>query len=98
MPEERLRIEVVCAMPQRAIRKTFELRAPATVADALRAAAADPDFSGIDWAGAPVGVFGLSVRREQLLAAGDRVEVYRALAIDPKAARRERVQRARRGR
>jgi uncharacterized protein len=98
MPGERLRIEVACAMPQRAIVKTLELAAPASVADALNAAAADPDFAGIDFAGSPVGVFGVSVARDQPLATGDRVEVYRALTVDPKAARRERVQRARRGR
>jgi uncharacterized protein len=90
-----VRIEVTCAWPQRAIQRTYELPAAATVGDALRAAGADPAFVGIDLDGAPIGVFGAPARREQPLYPGDRVEIYRPLALDPKAARRARVQQAR---
>jgi len=89
-------VEVAYAEPQRAIVKTFSLAAPATVADALKAAEADPAFSGIDLAGAAIGVFGVLAGREQILKGGDRVEVYRALAVDPKAARRARAEQIRR--
>jgi uncharacterized protein len=97
-PHEQLvvTVEVVYAEPQRAIVKTFRLATPATVADALNAAAADPGFSGIDIDQAAVGVYGRLARREQTLKAGDRIEIYRALAVDPKAARRARVNQARR--
>jgi putative ubiquitin-RnfH superfamily antitoxin RatB of RatAB toxin-antitoxin module len=44
-----------------------------------------------------VGVYGKLVSRERILDEGDRVEIYRALAADPKAARRARVKQARRG-
>ena len=97
MPHERplIRVEVVYALPQRAVVKVFRLPAPATVADALARAAADPDFGGIDIAHAAVGVFGRLARPEQLLKEGDRIEIYRALAIDPKAARRARAKQSR---
>jgi uncharacterized protein len=90
-------IEVAYAEPQRAVVKAFRLASPATVGDALKAAAADPDFDGIDIDPEAVGVYGKRARTEQALAAGDRVEIYRALAVDPKAARRARVKQARRG-
>jgi putative ubiquitin-RnfH superfamily antitoxin RatB of RatAB toxin-antitoxin module len=90
-----VRIEVAYARPQGAIQRTYELPAAATVGDALRAASADPAFAGIDIEGSPVGVFGAPARREQPLHPGDRVEIYRPLALDPKAARRARVQQAR---
>jgi putative ubiquitin-RnfH superfamily antitoxin RatB of RatAB toxin-antitoxin module len=90
-----VRIEVAYARPQGAIQRTYELPAAATVGDALRAAGADPAFVGIDLEGSPIGVFGASARREQPLNPGDRVEIYRPLALDPKAARRVRVQQAR---
>jgi len=90
-----LRIEVAYALPQRAIVKAYVLPTCATVADALRRAAADPAFSGIDLDHAAVGVFGAAARRDQALHDGDRIEVYRALAVDPKAARRARVKQAR---
>jgi putative ubiquitin-RnfH superfamily antitoxin RatB of RatAB toxin-antitoxin module len=89
-------VEVAYAEPQRAIVKAFRLTSTATLADALAAAAADPEFAGIDLAGAAVGVFGTLARPEQPLKAGDRIEIYRALAVDPKAARRARAKQARR--
>jgi putative ubiquitin-RnfH superfamily antitoxin RatB of RatAB toxin-antitoxin module len=90
-----VRIEVAYARPQGAIQRTYELPAAATVGDALRAAGADQAFVGIDIEGSPIGVFGAPARREQPLHPGDRVEIYRPLALDPKAARRARVQQAR---
>ena len=45
---------------------------------------------------APVGVYGKLARSEQALKPGDRVEIYRALPTDPKAARRARAKQARR--
>jgi putative ubiquitin-RnfH superfamily antitoxin RatB of RatAB toxin-antitoxin module len=90
-----VRIEVAYARPQGAIARIYELPAAATVGDALRAAAADPAFVGIDLEGSPIGVFGAPARRDQPLCPGDRVEIYRPLALDPKAARRERAKQAR---
>jgi putative ubiquitin-RnfH superfamily antitoxin RatB of RatAB toxin-antitoxin module len=89
-------IEVVHAGPEFATQKTYRLVTPATVADALRLAAADPLFAHVNFAASAIGVFGLIAGRDQTLAAGDRVEIYRELAADPKTARRARVKQARR--
>jgi putative ubiquitin-RnfH superfamily antitoxin RatB of RatAB toxin-antitoxin module len=88
-------IEVAYAEPHRAVVKTFRLALPATVDDALRLAAADPEFAGIDFAGSAVGIFGRVAVLGQELADGDRVEIYRPLAADPKSARRARAREAR---
>ncbi len=97
MPDaHELSVEVIYAEAEGAICKSYRLRAPATVADALALAAADPDFSAIDLLAAAVGVYGRVVPREQRLEEGDRVEIYRPLAADPRTARRVRVERARR--
>lgn len=93
-----IEIEVAYALPGRAIVKIYRLADPATVEDALGAAAADPDFAGLDLHGAPVGVHGQIARPAQLLESGDRVEIYRPLGMDPKAARRARVKQAARRR
>ena len=60
------------------------LRLPAgsRVADALQAAGCTPELD--------VGIWGRKRAADTLLAPGDRVEVYRALRVDPKTARRER--------
>ena len=88
-------VEVAYALPHRAIVKTYELKDSSTVSDALTLAAADPDFSGVDFADSPVGVFGVIARPDQALREGDRIEIYRPLAADPKAARRARAREAR---
>lgn len=80
---------------------SVELSADATIADALGAArrAAERESAGIDpavWEAAPVGVFGEPRTRETQARDGDRIELYRPLRADPRARRRERVQRERR--
>jgi putative ubiquitin-RnfH superfamily antitoxin RatB of RatAB toxin-antitoxin module len=90
-----IRIEIVYAEPQRAIVKTLSLAAGSRIADALQLAALDPDFSGVDLASSPLGIFGKASSAEHTLKDGDRIEIYRPLAADPKTARRARVQQAR---
>jgi putative ubiquitin-RnfH superfamily antitoxin RatB of RatAB toxin-antitoxin module len=91
-------VEVSYAEPDRAIVKTFRLGSPACVADVLRLAAADPEYAGIDIAHAAVGIFGKLAALSQMLNDGDRVEIYRPLAADPKIARRARAREARKPR
>lgn len=86
-----LRITVVVSAAPGALQEcALWLPEGARVADALRACmeaglAVPP--------GAPCGVWGRVVTPEQLLRAEDRVEVYRALTVDPKMARRQRFAR-----
>jgi uncharacterized protein len=84
-------IEIVYAQPQHSIIKALRVAPGSTIADALAAAAADPDFFGVDLANAPVGIFGRVARRDQPLKDGDRIEIYRPLMEEPKLARRKRL-------
>ena len=90
-----IRIEIVYAEPHRAIVKVLSLAAGSRITDALRLAALDPDFSGVDLANSPVGIFGKATGAEHALKDGDRIEIYRPLAADPTPARRARAQQAR---
>jgi putative ubiquitin-RnfH superfamily antitoxin RatB of RatAB toxin-antitoxin module len=94
-PPADIGIEVTYAEPHRAIVKAYRLGASATIDDALRLAAADPEFAGIDFAASAVGIFGRVSALSQALTDGDRVEIYRPLAADPKSARRARAREAR---
>ncbi len=89
-----IEVEVAYAEPDRAVVKSYRLTVPATIRDALRLAAEDPGFAGIPVEGVPVGVFGSVTTPDRPLCDGDRVEIYRPLAADPKAARRARVREA----
>ena len=76
----------------------LRLRAGATVADALTAARetwADP---AMDATALRLGVWGEECAPDRRLHEADRVEIYRPLLNDPREARRQRVQAARRGR
>ena len=89
-----MRIEVAYASPQRQAVVAFDLDEGATLAAALRAAARHEAFAGLDVEAMPAGIHGAPARRGQALRKGDRVELYRPLALDPKEARRRRAQAA----
>ena len=86
-----MRVELLRAWPGRCETVTVELAAQAIVADALRAAhwQLEGEFVGL-------AVFGVSATDATPLHDGDRVELLRALKLDPKQARRLRAERAKR--
>ena len=86
-----IEIMIVYAQPEGAVLKHWALPHGSRVADAQRRAALDPDFAHVDVMNAAIGIFGNSVTADQLLKAGDRIEIYRPLQTDPKAARRARA-------
>ena len=81
-----IRVEVVHATRGALDAVTVELPVGATVGDALAAAG----MKG----GAALGIFGRRVPPTTRLADGDRVEIYRPLALDPKEQRRRRARKA----
>jgi uncharacterized protein len=84
-------IEIVYAQAQHQVAKSLQMPAGSLLADALTLAASDADFGGVDLANSPVGIFGRLARKDQRLNDGDRIEIYRPLAEEPKLARRRRV-------
>jgi uncharacterized protein len=86
-----MRIEIVWIGPHGVTAKDYRVEVPCTVQDALSLAALDPEFTLAGLDSATVGVFGRIVSRGELLADGDRIEVCRGPAIDPKLARRARA-------
>ncbi len=90
--EELLQVELVFSPAARAVEtRQLTLAAGSTLADAVRA-------SGLFGDASPEGLaFGIWGRRQPLstvLRDRDRVEVYRALTVDPKEARRRRARKA----
>ncbi|MBT2785694.1 MULTISPECIES: RnfH family protein [unclassified Halomonas] len=98
MVAETLAVEVAYALPSK--QRIVALRVPEGTTARQAVALADlpalfPEVPGDTFAEAPLGIFGKALRNPdtQPLRDGDRVEVYRPLAIDPKAARLERAKR-----
>jgi putative ubiquitin-RnfH superfamily antitoxin RatB of RatAB toxin-antitoxin module len=83
------RVVVTCSpAPRQVLEWTLDLPEGATVRDAVRASG----WRAVCGEGEvpDVGVWGRRCPPQQVLREGDRVEVYRALKVDPKVARRER--------
>lgn len=92
-----IRIEVVFATPERQELLVLECEAGITLQEAILRSGICGRFPGeIDLQHMPVGVFGKIEKNPaaRVLADGDRVEIYRPLAADPKEARRARARRA----
>jgi uncharacterized protein len=89
-----MHIEIVWIGPDGATAKVYEVEAPCTVDGVLRLAAMDTEFAHAGLGSARVGVFGRIVSREEMLAEGDRLEIYRGPAVDPKLARRARARKS----
>ena len=92
-PGTELRVEVVYALPSVADATRVSLRAPATLRDAIAASGVLERHPEIDLVRQACGVFGRRRPLDAALADGDRVEIYRPLAIDPREARRRRARR-----
>ncbi len=87
-----LDVEVAYAEPAQQWVVPLSLPEGATVADALAEVAQREPFSRLELSQMAVGVFGEVVAPSQVLQAFDRVELYRPLHQDPKAARRLRAE------
>lgn len=90
-------VEVVYALPGRQDAVMLELPEGATLAEAVARSgllARHPEAASLS---AGAGIFGAVKPPETVLAAGDRVEIYRPLQADPKQARRSRAARRKSG-
>jgi hypothetical protein len=86
-----LEVEVVYALPGREDAVALRLPEGATLLDAVRAAGVlgrHPELKALK-----LGVFGEVKKPESPARHGDRIEIYRPLAVDPKEARRKRARR-----
>lgn len=96
-----LRIEVAWASPERQWLETLEVADGCSLLDALAQsglARAEPGL--LPWTACALGVWGEIEKSPatRILRDGDRIEVYRPLTRDPKAARQARARQARAGR
>ncbi len=87
-----LEIEIVYGLPGKQVLKKMNVQNGCTAREAVCQSGLDEIFSELDLQTAPLGIFGKSVKDETLLRDKDRIEIYRPLLIDPKEARRKRIQ------
>ncbi|MGH8494135.1 MAG: RnfH family protein [Moraxellaceae bacterium] len=93
---EAINIEVVYALPDEQVLLALTLPADSTIPDAVRASGLATRFPEIQNEATRYGIFG-KIEKDpatRTLHAGDRVEIYRPLLIDPKEARKARAAKA----
>jgi putative ubiquitin-RnfH superfamily antitoxin RatB of RatAB toxin-antitoxin module len=83
--------QVLCDAPGGVLQCELELPDAATIGVALEAARLQLGEAAADWQCAVTGIYGRIYPRTHVPIDGDRIEVYRALRIDPRAARRARA-------
>jgi putative ubiquitin-RnfH superfamily antitoxin RatB of RatAB toxin-antitoxin module len=89
----RLRIEVVFATREAQDIVRLDMEEGANAGEALMASRLQERHPDVNFDTLKLGVFGKEVSRDTALSDGDRVELYRPLAIDPKEARRAKARR-----
>ena len=89
--QQNIQVEVVLAMPDRQELLALEVTAGTTVAEAISISALADSCESFELDLSKVGIFGRKVSPDQVLRAGDRVEIYRPLIADPKEVRRQRA-------
>lgn len=86
-----MRVEVAYAKPSEQVIVSLDVGAETTVEAAIYQSGLLARFPEIDLGANKVGIFSKLCGLNQILRAGDRVEIYRPLLADPKEARRSRA-------
>ncbi len=86
-------VEVAYATPERQKIVSLQVADRSAARKAVLASGLDADFNELDLHRCPIGVFGSVVADDYHLRAGDRVEIYRPLLNEPRAARRAAAER-----
>lgn len=81
-------IEVVYALPGRQRVVRLPLEQPMSAEEAVRASGLLEEFPELAGQVLVLGIYGRRVDGQHVLRAGDRVEIYRPLKVDPRDARR----------
>jgi putative ubiquitin-RnfH superfamily antitoxin RatB of RatAB toxin-antitoxin module len=82
-------IEVAFAMPDKQWLRALKIAASKSAGAAIDECGLREAFPEFDFDACAIGVWGREIERSALLRDGDRIEVYRALELDPREARRQ---------
>lgn len=87
-----IRVEVVYALADQQTMFSVEIPLGSDIKTAIQQSGMPQHWPELDWERSPVGIFSRPCTLDTPLQAGDRVEIYRPLQLDPKQSRRRRAQ------
>lgn len=91
---DKIVVEVAYALPQKQYLQRVTLDAGSTVEQAIIASGIMSLRDDIDLSQNKVGIYSRTVKLQDVLQDGDRVEIYRPLIADPKELRRQRAEKS----
>ena len=91
MADSLIPVEVAYAKPEEQVILRLEVPQGTTALQAIELSGITQRFPEIDMNNLKLGIFGKLKKPDQVLAAGDRVEIYRPLIADPKEVRKQRA-------
>ena len=89
-----IKVEIIYALPDTATSLSIEVAEGTTAEQAVLQSGIAEKCPEIDLTNLTLGVRNRTVKSHQVLKEGDRIEIYRPLIADPKAARRQRAEKA----
>lgn len=92
MADDAIAVSVAYCSPRHSLECALSVAAGTTVINAIQQSGILQTFPEIDLTQQKVGIFSAICSLDTVLAAGDRVEIYRPLQQDPMTARRNRSQ------
>lgn len=88
---ELIPVEVAYALPDEQVILSLEVESGTTIEQAIAQSGILETYPAIDLSKQKVGIFGKLKKMDQVLRAGDRVEIYRPLIADPREIRKQRA-------
>jgi putative ubiquitin-RnfH superfamily antitoxin RatB of RatAB toxin-antitoxin module len=92
MSDNKIKIEVVYALPREQTLLQLEVPQASTIADAIKLSGLLEKYPEIDLDKGKFGLYGKLSKTDTILREKDRVEIYRPLIADPKEVRRKRAE------
>lgn len=89
---DKIKIEVVYALPHEQTLLTLEVPQGTTLGDAIKISGILEKYPDINLATNKVGIFGKLSKLDVQMRDKDRIEIYRPLIADPKEVRRKRAE------
>lgn len=88
---EKISVEVAYALPDKQVLLSISVAQDCTAIDAVKLSGIVDNYPEINLEELQLGIFSKSCTNDQILNAGDRVEIYRPLIADPKEVRKRRA-------
>lgn len=89
-----IKVEVVFALPETATSLSVDVAEGSTAEQVVLQSGIVDKCPEINLSNLSLGIWNRTVKNHQVVKEGDRIEIYRPLIADPKAARRQRAEKA----